>query len=90
MNRLNLQTAWRFNRTGKQRTRVAEVLDRWHLGDAKFCQLNPQSVVIQHGPSAQPLKQPVLHLGCRSFGVGETQDVLRFDIFQQQSRDTVR
>ena len=89
MDRLDFQTTGRFNRQREQRTRSAQFLLVKVARDAKVCHLDTQTFVIAHGPFAQAFEQTVLHLGRGGFCVGQAQDMLRFDPFEQQSRHTV-
>ena len=89
VDRLNFQPAGRFDGTGKQRARAAQCLGRSGMARAQIDQRLRQFRVGQHRPGPQPLEQPVLHLGRRRLGIGQAQDVLRFDPVQQQPRHPV-
>ena len=83
VDRLNFQTTRGFNRAGKQRARIRQLTRICGAFDAQVCQFRTQFIIRQHRPITQTLEQPVLHLGCGSFGVGQAQDVLRLHAFQQ-------
>ncbi len=48
-----------------------------------------QGGVVQHGPAAQLIEQPGLHLGGGGLGVGDAQDGAGIDLVQQQPRHPV-
>ena len=89
MDRLNFEPARGFNRAGKQRSCHAQLFGGKRIGHAKFGKRGAQISVFQHRPRSKPLEQAVLHLGGGGLGIGQTQDMLRFDFVQQQTCHTV-
>ena len=62
MDGLDLEPAGGFNRPRKERARLAQTRPIHRAIDAKILKLAAQLCIGFHGPCAQPLKQPVLHL----------------------------
>ena len=75
MDRLDAQAAGRLDGAGKQRAGVFQKGAVGAVVQPKLLQRLCQPGGVQHGPGAQPLEQPVLHLGCGGLGVGQAQDV---------------
>ena len=89
VDRLDLQPARRLDRTREKPACPCKGVVADAAFQPKFGQRGPQRALLQHRPFAQPLEQPVLHLAGRRLGVGQAQDALRLDPFQQEPRHPV-
>ena len=88
---LDLQPARRLQRAGEQFAGAGQgrVIHRLRVAVVQPGQFARQGGVVQHGPAAQLVEQPGLHLGGGGLGVGDAQDGAGIDLVQQQPRHPV-
>lgn len=88
---LDLQPAGRLQRPGEQFAGAGQggVIEGQRIAVVQPGQFTRQGGVVQHGPAAQLVEQPGLHLGGGGLGVGDAQDGAGIDLIQQQPRHPV-